>query len=92
MKLYFVVEMLRNGDREQHSYACGVFDDELLALEEAWTHMNYRACKYEAEIRGFELNGGRQEYIRKLSDWNSFAESSKDLAEKLKLLLDVERL
>jgi hypothetical protein len=89
-KIYFVVEMLRNGDREQHSYVIGVFDDELLALKEAWGHMRYRAMKYGACVHGYQLNGGQEVYRRDLDDWDAFAESCKDLAAAIKPMLDAE--
>lgn len=89
-KVLFTIEMLRWGGRENHSYVCGVYDDEFIALKEAWQHMNFRANKYDAVVIGWELNGGREVYRRELKadSWNVFAESCKDMAEKLKPFLD----
>ena len=87
-KIYFVVEMLRSNDCEQHSYVIGVFDDELPALKEAWDHMRFRGGKYGACVKGFELNGGLAVYRRDLDSWEVFAESCKDLAAALKPLLE----
>lgn len=89
-KVYFVVEMLRNNDREQHSYVSGIFDDELLALKEAWAHMNYRGGKYGAVVTGYELNGGRSVYRNELDQWDAFAASFKETADKVKAMLDAE--
>jgi hypothetical protein len=47
----YVVEMLRYGNRESHSYILGVYSDRKLAEYEAMYHMNMRAGKYSAEIR-----------------------------------------
>lgn len=91
-KIIFVVEMLRNNDREQHSYVCGVFDDEMQALTEAWTHMKWRAGKYGAEVSGHELNGGAINYFRKLDCWDAFAASCADTAAKIKEVLDKEQI
>jgi hypothetical protein len=84
----FVVEMLRNGDREGHSYVIGVYNDELLALKEAWEHMKFRACKYDAEITGYKVNGGDRVYWRKMDGWDTFAESCKDTAEKVRAMME----
>lgn len=80
--------MLRNNDREQHSYIGGVYEDELEALTEAWAHMKMRAGKYGAEVTGFELGSCRVVYKRELDCWDAFTESCKDLAAKVKEMLD----
>lgn len=89
-KIYFVVEMLRNNDREAHSYVIGVFDDETLALAEAWEHMKFRAGKYGAVVTGYPINGGLSTYKRELDSWDAFAESCKDMAEKIRAMLDLK--
>lgn len=83
-KVIFVVEMLRDGDREQHSYIAGVYDDEILALTEAWDHMKFRANKYCTEIRGYEING-TEVYKRYLScyGWDQFKQGSPILADTI---------
>jgi hypothetical protein len=83
-KMVFILEMLRNGDRESHSYIAGVYDDEILALKEAWEHMEYRANKYDAHISGHELNG-HETYKRSLSTygWKQFEESCPTLAKEI---------
>ena len=87
-RIYFVVEMLRDGDRERHSYIDGIYDDELLALKEAWGHIRMRDDKYGAEVSGYNVNGGARVYFRKLECWDAFAASCKDTAEKIRQMLD----
>lgn len=89
-KIIFVVEFLRNNDREQHSYVGGVFEDEFEALLEAWEHMRLRAGKYGAEISGFRLRDNEKVYTRKLDCWDAFASSCRDLAEKLTKMLETK--
>lgn len=50
-KIVYVVEMLRYGEREEHSYVEGVYSDLKLAEYNAKLHMLDRANKYSAEIR-----------------------------------------
>ena len=42
--------MLRNGERESHSYVAGIYSDRKIAEYEARFHMIMRAGKYSAEI------------------------------------------
>ena len=54
MKVW-VVEALRFGDRENHSYVVGVFSNKPIAhyaaeIEEAW-----RGGKYQCEVSSFEI-------------------------------------
>ena len=49
--LVYIVEMLRYGDREEHSYVYGVYSDEKMAEYDAMNHISMRANKYYAEIR-----------------------------------------
>jgi aspartyl-tRNA synthetase len=90
MKIIFVVEMLKNNTREQHSYVTGVYDNELEALTEAISHMKYRGQKYGSVITGHELNGGSVVYKRVLNQWDDLAGSSVELANKVKEKLDAE--
>ena len=53
----YVVEMLRNGDRETHSYILGIFSDRYIAECEAKIHINMRANKYCAEVREEVVDG-----------------------------------
>jgi len=56
MKVY-VVEMLRYGERELHSYVIGVFPTRTLAEKEGEEEeREFRGGKYEAEILEFELD------------------------------------
>lgn len=90
-QIYFVVEMLRNDDREQHSYVDGIYNDELTALKEAWSHIEMRAGKYGAEISGYHINGtGPRVYFRKLDSWEGFAASCRETAKKIREMLDAE--
>lgn len=90
-KIYFVVEMLRYNDREKHSYVIGVWDDEILALKEAWSHMEYRAGKYGGEVTGYNLNGGKQVYFRELDCWDAFAASCQKTAAEIRKLIDADK-
>lgn len=55
MKLY-VVEMLRWGDRENHSYVIGVFTDKEQAEIAGKAMVMYRGGKYEYCITECTLN------------------------------------
>lgn len=57
----FVVEMLRWGERELHSYVKGIYDTQEKAEAAAVEEEENRAGKYIAEITGFILNKGRNE-------------------------------
>jgi len=49
----YVVEMLRDGDRERHSYVIGSFHTEKAAIKAAYEHMEMRSGKYDTLITGF---------------------------------------
>lgn len=89
-KIIFVVEMLRNNTREEHSYVIGVYENELEALKEAWAHMRLRGGKYGAEVTGHEINGGNKVYKHTLDQWDAFAASCVDTAKKIQEILDKE--
>ena len=55
MKIY-VVTAYRWGDREEHSYVVGVFDNEENAIKQAKLETEWRGGKYECEVRSMELN------------------------------------
>lgn len=57
MTLY-VVEMIRYGDREKHSYVIGVFDNHDLATKAGDVHTVWRGGKYVPVITRHELNSG----------------------------------
>ncbi len=57
MQIVYIIEMLRNGDRETHSYIVGVFSDRKIAEYEAQLHINMRAGKYNAEIHREAIDG-----------------------------------
>lgn len=57
----YVVEMLRWGDREQHSYVIGIYKTEKAAIENACEHMDCRGGKYDCEITGFR---GEEKFYR----------------------------
>lgn len=59
----FVVEMLRWGDREAHSYVIGVFDNIELATLAAEAEKTWRGGKYEYEITEFVLNNIDEEVL-----------------------------
>lgn len=52
----FVVEMLRWGDRENHSYVIGVFSTREKAEQAGEAEKTWRAGKYEYTIGVFELD------------------------------------
>ena len=52
----FVVEMLRWGDRENHSYVIGVFSTHNRAVLAGETEKSWRAGKYEYEINEYQLD------------------------------------
>lgn len=52
----WVVEMLRWGDRELHSYVEGVYGTEAEARVAGEEHREWRGGKYEPHIEEFELN------------------------------------
>lgn len=56
MSKVWVVEMLRWGEREMHSYVIGVFSSEDAAIEAGKEHRDYRGGKYEAEVSEFTLD------------------------------------
>ena len=52
-KPMYIIELLRNGDRESHSYLGGVYSSYTVAINEAKEHVDDRAGKYCAEIHQF---------------------------------------
>ena len=52
----YVVEMLRSGSREKHSYIVSIFDNEHEARECGEIEKSWRAGKYEYEITKITLN------------------------------------
>lgn len=86
--IIYVVEMLRNDTREEHSYVTGVFDSEEKAIQEATEHIIFRDGKYGAEIEGLELNTMERYYWRKLPSDIGFAASLKKTTEKLRAMID----
>lgn len=55
MKIH-IVEALRFGDRENHSYVVGVYTDPEKAKEVAQAEEHWRGGKYECEIKEVELD------------------------------------
>ena len=54
--MVYVVEALRYGDREKHSYIVGVFNGLRSAVEESITHEHRRSGKYRCVINEFEVD------------------------------------
>ena len=52
----YVVEMLRWGDRERHSYVIGVFTTRELAVIAGEAEVSWRAGKYEYDINEYQLD------------------------------------
>ena len=55
MKVY-IVTAYRWGDREEHSYVVGVFDNKENSIKEAKLETEWRGGKYTCEVRSMELN------------------------------------
>jgi hypothetical protein len=55
MKVY-IVTAYRWGDREEHSYVVGVFDNEENSIKQAKLETEWRGGKYTCEVRSMELN------------------------------------
>ena len=71
MKLY-VVEMLRWGDREKHSYVVGVFSTREQAELIGDAHKSWRGFKYEYEITEVDIDVFSQEvldYHKQCIEW-----------------------
>ena len=65
----FVVEMLRWGDRESHSYIIGIFSTKDLAESAAKAEQIWRDNKYEYTISEFNVDlypKDKVEYYKKL--------------------------
>lgn len=56
MTTLYVVEALRSGDREKHSYVVGVFSNLMLATSKAMEHADYRGGKYVCVVNQFKLD------------------------------------
>lgn len=54
--LIYVVEALRGGDREAHSYVLGVWDTLDPAKAAAEEHASYRGGKYVCQVHQCDLN------------------------------------
>lgn len=52
----WVVEMLRWGDREMHSYVIGVYTSEEVARKVGREHREYRGGKYEPHVQSMVLD------------------------------------
>jgi len=91
----FVVEMLRWGERELHSYVAGVYPSLAEAEAAALVAEEDRSGKYEAEIAAFTLGQGRQEIkVLKRSDkkwWDEIPEDRKlNIGDRVKNIADFE--
>jgi hypothetical protein len=56
--IVYVVEALRGGDRERHSYVVGVYDTLDGARDAAEAETVDRGGKYTCEVTAHPLNGG----------------------------------
>ena len=52
----YTVTAYRWGDRDEHSYSHGVFNNKANALKEAEDHKAYRGGKYECEVLEWDVN------------------------------------
>lgn len=84
MNKLFVVEALRGGDREDHTYVVGVFDNlhdacEACVVEEMW-----RGGKYECFINdGNEMNIEIQEQKKTLLDERDVEEFNLEVQKRV---------
>jgi len=89
MKDVFVVEALRWGDRENHSYVVGVFDKlhdacEACVVEEMW-----RGGKYECFINDCnEMNIEIQEQKKTLFDERDVEEFNLEVQKRVEAFLE----
>jgi hypothetical protein len=60
---FFVVEALRWGDRESHSYVIGIFSSFGEATKAGKAEVSWRGGKYEYHITEHELDFIRQEKL-----------------------------
>jgi len=63
--IVYIVEALRHGDRENHSYVVGVYTTLEKAKVAADDHISYRGGKYGCAVIQAELNQKMN------SDWNA---------------------
>lgn len=56
MKELYVVEALRGGDREAHSYVLGIWDNLEAAKDAARRHVEHRGGKYTCQVNQRFLN------------------------------------
>jgi hypothetical protein len=63
MKSIWVLEALRYGEREMHSYVVGVFSSEAVALVAAEAEEVWRGGKYECVVSEHKLDGISQEKL-----------------------------
>jgi hypothetical protein len=63
MSKFFVVEALRWGDRESHSYVIGIFSSFGEATKAGKAEVSWRGGKYEYHITEHELDFIRQEKL-----------------------------
>lgn len=61
MKVW-VVEMLRWGDRENHSYVIGVYGSKYQAELAGKDEREWRGGKYEPELKEFEIDAYPKKY------------------------------
>jgi hypothetical protein len=56
----FVCTAYRWGDKENHSYVVGAFDNLEIAIEAAIAERSWRGGKYECEVVSMNLNDARK--------------------------------
>lgn len=59
----YVVEALRWGDRENHSYVVGVYSNRETAEAAVESETDWRGGKYECVVTALELNKVRNEEV-----------------------------
>lgn len=53
---FYVVTMYRWGDRENHSYVIGIFNEKHIAIKTGKKEQEYRGGKYSPEVLEFDIN------------------------------------
>ena len=64
-QIYYIVEALRWGERENHSYILGLYSDLERAKQAADEHTEYRGGKYQCVVHQCSMDQQMN------SDWNA---------------------
>jgi hypothetical protein len=82
----YIVEALRGGNREKHSYVVGIYDDKQEAVRNALAEEYWRGGKYECVVEEVVPNSFEREKIDYLV---SCVGSWEDMEEKIDLRIQL---